>query len=226
MANIGATTLLRSSPLFRGLGDATLQRIVDLGANRTYAVDETIYRQGDPGNALYGVISGEVAISTYSKSGQVLRLNAQLPGEITGEIALLDGGSRTATATMSQAGTLFVMNRAPLMNLLESEPKLAIRFIELLCARIRWTSQLLEESAFFTVPERLSSRLLWLSRTSGIESGDGVRVRISQSGLAQWLNVSRQVVNGYLQEWQGAGYLSLGRGAVTIVDPEAMESIR
>ena len=226
MANIGATTLLKANPLFRGLGDATLQKIVDLGANRAYAVGETIFRQGEPGNALFGVISGEVAISTYSKSGQVLRLNTQLPGEITGEIALLDGGLRTATATMSQAGTLFVLNRAPLMKLLENEPKLAVRFIELICERIRWTSQLLEESAFFTVPERLSSRLLWLSRTSGENSGGSVQVRISQSGLAQWLNVSRQVVNGYLQEWQNLGYLSLGRGAVTIIDPVAMESIR
>jgi CRP-like cAMP-binding protein len=226
MANIGATTLLKGNPLFRSLGDATLRRIVDLGANRAYSAEETIFRQGEPGNALYGVISGEVAISTYSKSGQVLRLNTHLPGEMTGEIALLDGGLRTATATMSQPGTLFVLNRGPLMKLLESEPRLAIRFIELICERIRWTSQLLEESAFLTVPERLASRLLWLSRTSGIEAGEGVRVRISQSGLAQWLNVSRQVVNGYLQDWQGKGYLSLTRGAVLILEPEEMEGIR
>jgi CRP-like cAMP-binding protein len=172
------------------------------------------------------VISGEVAISTFSKSGQVLRLNTHVPGEVTGEIALLDGGPRTATATMSQPGTLFVLNRAPLLALLESEPRLAIRFIELICERIRWTSHLLEESAFLTVPERLASRLLWLSRTSGVESAEGVRVRISQSGLAQWLNVSRQVVNGYLQEWQSEGYLSLARGAVLILEVQAMEGIR
>lgn len=226
MANIGATTLLKGNPLFRALGDAALQRIVELGANRAYQAQETVFRQGEPGTALYGVISGEVAISTDSESGQVLRLNTHLPGEVTGEIALLDGGLRTATATMSQPGTLFVLNRAPLMKLLESEPRLAVRFIELLCERIRWTSRLLEESAFLTVPERLASRLLWLSRTSGVDSGEGVRLRISQSGLAQWLNVSRQVVNGYLQEWQSKGYLSLTRGAVLILQAEAMEGIR
>jgi CRP/FNR family cyclic AMP-dependent transcriptional regulator len=226
MANIGASTLLKGNPLFRSLGDEVLLRIVDLGTNRAYAVDEMVFRQGEAGNALFGVISGEVAISTYSPGGQVLRLNTHLPGEMTGEIALLDGGPRTATATMSQPGTLFVLNRAPLMNLLEGEPRLAIRFIELLCERIRWTSRLLEESAFLTVPERLASRLLWLSRTSGVVSEEGVRIRISQSGLAQWLNVSRQVVNGYLQNWQGKGYLSLTRGVVLILQAEAMEAIR
>ena len=226
MANIGAMTVLNSNPLFRGLPEPTLQRIVELGANKAYAKDETVYRQGEPGNALYGVISGEVAISTVSKSGQVLRLNTQMPGEITGEIALLDGGVRTATATMAQAGMLFVLPRAPMMTLLESEPSLAIHFLELICQRVRWTSQLLEESAFLTVPQRLAGRLLWLARTSGVESEAGTRVGISQSGLAQWLNVSRQVVNGYLQEWQNLGYLSLNRGAVNILDAEAMEGIR
>jgi len=226
MQNIGAATLLKGNPLFRGLGDAVLQRIVELGDNRFYQADAVIFRQGEPGNALYGVISGAVAISAYSPAGQVLRLTTHLPGEVTGEIALLDGGVRTATATMSEAGTLFVLKRAPVLNLLAAEPGLAIRFIELLCARIRWTSRLLEESAFLSVPERLASRLLWLARTSGIDSENGIRIRISQADLAQWLNVSRQVVNGYLQEWQSAGYLGVTRGAISILDSAAMERIR
>ena len=232
MANIGAITLLKCNPLFRQLGDETLSRIVGLGRNREYAAQEVIFKQGDRGDALYGVISGVIAITTVSERGQILRLNTHLPGEVTGEIALLDGGVRTASATMVEPGVLFVLERERFLKLLNSERGLAIRFLELACQRIRWTSRLLEESAFMNVAERLSSRLIWLSRTSGVESPAtddepaGVRVRISQTELAQWLNVSRQAVNGYLQAWQAKGYLKLSRGSVLIRDLDGLDLIR
>ena len=223
MTNFGAVHLLKGNPLFRGLSDARLKTIAELGCNRSYGDGEIVFLQGEPGDALYGVIAGEVTISTESDDGQVLRLNTHLPGEITGEIALLDGGTRTATATMLAPGTLFVLERKSFLRLLKSQPMLAIQLLELVCARIRWTSRLLEETSFLSVAERLASRLLWLSRTSGEKSSDGVRIRISQAELAQWLNVSRQVVNGYLQNWQAAGALTLSRGRVVIQDPARLD---
>lgn len=225
VANPGATALLKSSPLFKDLPPLTIEKIVSLGVNRAYEPNHVLFRQGDAGLALYGVIGGEITVSTSSADGQVLRLNSQGPGEICGEIALLDGGVRTASAVITQPSTLFVLERDPFLRLLEDEPKLTIQLLALACQRIRWTSRLLEESAFMSVPERLASRLVWLCQTVGVDGPDGKRITISQANLAQYLSVSRQVVNGYLQDWQNLGYLSLSRGAVTIHDEAAIGSL-
>ena len=225
VTNPGATALLKSSPLFRDLPTPTIEKIVGLGFNRAYETDHVLFRQGDNGLALYGLIAGEITVSMSSTDGQVLRLNTQGPGEVCGEIALLDGGVRTATAVISQPSMLFVLERDPFLRLLEDEPKLTIQLLALACQRIRWTSRLLEESAFMSVPERLASRLTWLSQTVGQDTPDGIRITISQANLAQFLSVSRQVVNGYLQEWQSQGHLSLSRGAVTIHDQAAIGAL-
>ena len=226
VANPGATALLRSSPLFKTLPTGTIEKIVGLGFNRAFETHHVLFRQGDPGLALYGIIAGEITVSTSSTDGQVLRLNTQGPGEICGEIALLDGGVRTATASITQPSTLFVLEREPFLRLLEDEPKLTIQLLALACERIRWTSRLLEESAFMSVPERLASRLTWLRDTVGTEVPEGVKIQISQANLAQYLSVSRQVVNGYLQEWQHQGHISLSRGAVVIHDASGLGAVR
>ncbi len=83
--------ILRNSPAFRDLDDGSLVEIEKLCVSRSYEVGETIFRQGEPGSTLVGVISGKVRISVTSASGQELNLNLIEPGEIVGEIAFIDG---------------------------------------------------------------------------------------------------------------------------------------
>ncbi len=223
MANLGTLTVLKNSWLFRDLDAPILERISELCSNRQADKGEVLFVQGEPGDALYGVVSGEVRISANSAEGQEMHLNVVRPGEIVGEIALLDGGARSASAVATKNSVLFVMPRAAFLSLLESEQSLAAHFLVLLCQRIRWISEIVEDEAFRSVPMRLARRVVILARLHGEESEEGCVLRLSQHDLAQFLNVSRQVVNVNLQQWQRDGLVSLARGVVIVKDFDALD---
>jgi CRP-like cAMP-binding protein len=147
------------------------------------------------------------------------------PGDAFGEIALLDGHHRTATAGTTSPSELIIITRDHFLELLKREPKLVSHVVQLLCERIRWTSGLAEESALLSVPERLARRLLSLGRLHGRETPNGVELSISQEEVAHFLGLSRQAVNQYLQHWKLRGWLTLGRGKIIIVDERALRDV-
>lgn len=214
MSNPGALTVLKQNPMFRGLPANLLATVAGLCTNRHYATGTIVFAQGEPGNTLFGVLSGQLRISTHSAAGQELHLNVIEPGEIVGEIAFLDGGRRTATGRAAQPSACFQIQRKPFFKLLEQEPELTVHLLQLVCQRVRWTSKLVADSAFLSVPERLATRLQELSDA---EDGEG-EVHLSQSELAHFLGVSRQVVNGHLQRWQRRGFVTLSRGTIAVHD--------
>ncbi len=215
--------MLRRSPLFRGLTPPALERIVELAGQRSYSADEVVFSQGDPGDALYAVITGKVRISAGAADGREIFLNIMEPGDSFGEIALLDGGTRTASATATLPSELVTIRREHFLGLLEREPRVALELLRLCGERLRWTSGLVEDAALLKAPARLAKRLLSLGRLHGEPSARGVTLRISQEDLARFLGVSRQVVNQYLQGWKGRGWVELGRGTVTVRDEAAIK---
>ena len=213
MSNQAAFSVLRTSPIFRGLSLEVLESITTLCRIRRYGRGELVFAEGDPGLKLYGVIEGRLIITAGSPQGSELHLNVATPGEIIGEIAFLDGGTRTATARAAEPTTCFELDRPAFFTLLEKCPELSTHLLQLVCRRVREMTKLAADSAFLSVSERLAARL----RSLATPRPDGrAEVRISQAELADFLGVSRQVVNGYLQIWKRDGILDLARGAIRI----------
>lgn len=202
-----------------------MDRIAALSHRRSLIKDELIFQQGDAGDTLYAVISGQVRISVSAEDGKEIFLNIMEPGDAFGEIALIDGEPRTATATAITDVGLITIERKRFMNLMEQEPKLAIHLLHVFCERLRWTSGLVEDAAFLDVPSRLAKRLLKLCERHGNLTDRGIQVDISQSELAQFLNVSRQKVNKYLQEWRKAGAIELARGKIVVCNSEEVKRL-
>jgi CRP/FNR family transcriptional regulator, cyclic AMP receptor protein len=219
MQNPGAMAVLRSSPIFRGVAEDVLDEVAALCRNRSYRRGEAVFKEGSAGTKLYGVIAGRLLITTTSDQGLELHLNVVEPGEIVGEIAFLDGGLRTATGRAAETSTCFEIERAAFFKLLERSPQLSTHLLQLVCKRVRWMTKLAADSAFLSVPERLAVRLRDLARPSNSPTAE---VRISQSDLAQFLGISRQVVNGYLRDWERQGHIELGRGSIRIKDLTAL----
>jgi CRP/FNR family cyclic AMP-dependent transcriptional regulator len=222
---LGARTIIERNRLFRGLPSATLDRIAALAIRRGYGRGETIFAQSDPGDGLYGVATGRVRISASSSDGKELFLNIMEPGDAFGEIALLDGRQRTATACATAPTELLVIKREDFFALLRREPDLVSHMLEFLCQRLRWMSGLTEESALLPVPARLARRLLSLGKLHGQHTPKGVRLSISQEEMARFVGLSRQIVNQHLQQWKAQRWVGLGRGNITILEPAALESI-
>jgi CRP/FNR family cyclic AMP-dependent transcriptional regulator len=218
-------TILERSRLFRSLPPPALQQITALAIRRSYRNGASVFSQGDPGDALYGVASGRIRISASGPDGREIFLNIMEPGDSFGEIALLDGAPRTASATASAPSELFIIKREPFLLLLQRDAKVTYELLQLLCQRIRWTSGLAEDSALLSTPARLARRLLSLARVPGQSTAPGARVVMSQEEIARFLGLSRQMVNQYLQQWKSAGWVELGRGQITLLQVDALERV-
>lgn len=211
--------ILSANPFFAGLGDAPLRAVARLCVARTASARETLFQKGDPADALYAVRRGEVRIATRTAEGQELTLNLLGPGDVFGEIALLDGQPRTADAVATETTELLIVRRRDVLAMLSAEPTVALAIIEVLCARVRWMSARMEETNFLPVPARLARRL------AALADDYGHQIRVTQDELAGFVNASRETVNRQLQVWKREGLLELRRSSVHLLDRDALGAL-
>ncbi len=208
--------LLRLNPLFAKLGEEAIARIAALCVRRQLSAGEVLFVKGDEGDALYGIRRGQIRIATGTESGKRLTLNVLGPGDLLGEIALLDGRSRTADAIAAEPSELFMVRRQDFLRLLEREPRIAVHLIELLCERVRWISERMEETALLPLEVRLARRIRTLADDFGTD------LHISQEELGILLGVTRESINRQLQQWRREGLVELGRSRIRLLDPERL----
>jgi CRP-like cAMP-binding protein len=210
--------LLTMNPLFAGLGEEAIRSIASLCTRRHLDEGEVLFQKGDQGDALYGVRRGRVRIETGTAAGGRLTLNVLGPGDLFGEIAIFDGQPRTADAIAAEASELFMVRRADFLAHLEREPRTTLRLLELLCQRIRWVTDRMEEAVLLPLHARLARRLCALAEDFGSE------VHISQEELGVYVGAARESVNRQLQEWRRAGIIELRRGRISLLDMERLSA--
>jgi CRP-like cAMP-binding protein len=211
--------LLDKCVLFKTLNEQERRDIAARAQLRIFASDEPIFHVGEPGYSMMGVMVGVVRISLPTWKGKDVIL-ADLPaGEVFGEIALLDGKPRSASATALTKCELLVLERRDLLSFLERSPTARLNLMELLCGRIRRSDERMAEIAFFDLPARLAKALLHYSA-----QGNG-KLSLSQRELAEMAGATRENVNRCLREWQRRGILQLKNRRTIILKPEALHLI-
>ena len=206
--------------LFGALDTASLERLAAMAKPLSFRNEAVIFRQGDPSRGLYVVERGRVKISASSAEGREIALNLLGPGEVIGEITLVDGGPRTADAIACEPVRLLALDRADLIPFLEQSPALMLRMLAALSARVRWVSQRYEDSMFLPLPARMAKRLLFLGENFGVNSPAGRRLTVSlpQRELASHMGVTRETINRLLQEWRDSGLIAIDRGVIVLKD--------
>jgi CRP-like cAMP-binding protein len=204
---------LSVNSFFSALGPEAIAKIAALCTARKLLDGETLFLKGDPGDALYGVRRGQIVIATTTDTGRQFTLNILGPGDIFGELALLDGQPRSADAIASGPVELFVIRRSDFQDLLARQPQITAKIIELLCERLRFSSERLEEASLLALKSRLARRLLRLADDFGDD------VQITQEELSVLVGAGRETVNRQLQKWRKSGLVELGRSRVRIIDP-------
>jgi CRP-like cAMP-binding protein len=145
-----ARRLLGECELFRGFGPDERKGLFASVHIRNFAAGEIIFLKGSPGDCLMAVLTGNVRISVASADGKALVLAILVPGEIFGEIALLDGKERNADATAMTECSLATLDRSEILSLLERHPSALRHVIVILCDRLR---KMNEHLADVTLPQ-------------------------------------------------------------------------
>jgi CRP-like cAMP-binding protein len=216
--------VLRKHPYFCDLGPEAFDQLCRYAKHATLKRGSTIFSKGDPGNSLVAVISGTVKISISSPDGRTAILNLIGPGEIFGEVALLDGQARTADATANTNCEIFVIDRREFLPFVRSQPALAMKFIELLCARLRWTSDQVEQIILQDLPGRLASALIRLTERHRPAEG-GLTIVITQQEISEMVGMTRESINKQLRAWAARRWVRLEHGAIVVLDIEALQEL-
>jgi CRP/FNR family transcriptional regulator, cyclic AMP receptor protein len=218
--------LLGECILFRGLGNTERNALFARIRIRTYAAGDTIFLMGSPGDKMMAVLSGKVRISVPSHEGRELLLAILFPGEVFGEIALLDGKERTADATAMSDCSLAVLERRQILSFFESHPSAWSNIVNVLCDRLRKTDEHLTEVAFLQLPARLAKALLrGISSEEHPSAGRVDQIQLSQRELGNLVGAARESVNKCLRGWQDGGIISIKGGVITIKDRAALEEL-
>jgi len=218
---VNRSSLLNGHPLFRELGAEVRALLGTYATTRNVGRDNVIFSKGDPGTCLFAVCSGVVKVTAPSADGKNAALNLIREGEIFGEIALLDGRPRTANATAYTDCQLLIIERRDFIPLLRSQPNIAMRLVEILCSRLRRTTQHVEELIVLNSTARLAKVLCRLAKSAEHKG----TVAVTQSDLSSMVGLSRGLINKQLGIWTRGKLIKLERRRIIVLRPDLLVQI-
>ena len=217
-------SVLRKHPFFADLEPEAFDQLCRYAKHSALKRGSSLFAKGDPGNSLYAVISGTVKMSISSPDGRNAILNIIGPGEVFGEMALLDGRTRSADAIANSNCELFVIDRREFIPFVKSQPTLAMKLIELLCERLRWTSDQVEQIILQNLPGRLASALLRLTEKHKL-APQGRTIAITQQEIGEMVGMTRESINKQLRAWATRDWVRLEHGAIVVLNAEMLREL-
>ena len=207
--------------------DEDLHALARVGVRRRFAEGASLMRQGEPGDSLHTIMSGLVRISMSSSEGDETILATLRAGDSIGELSLLDGRPRSATATALLDTESLVVTRADFVDWLHARPMAAAAILEALSLRLRRTNELVSDLVSLELPQRLAKQLLYLVEVQAPDgdASSGWRIRINQADLAKTVGATREAVNQHLRRFEDAEWVELKRGSVTVLRPDALREL-
>ena len=217
-------SVLRKHPIFSDLAPDALDQLCRYAQPTSLKRGATLFAKGDPGHSLYAVISGTVKISVSSPDGRNAILNLIGAGEVFGEMSVLDGRERSADATANTNCEILIIDRRDFLPFVHSQPALAMKFIELLCERLRWTSDQVEQIILQDLPGRLASALLGLTEKRKLESANRT-IAITQQEISEMVGMTRESINKQLRAWAARDWLRLEHGAIVVLNADPLREL-
>jgi CRP/FNR family cyclic AMP-dependent transcriptional regulator len=206
-----AVGLLRRTRLFAGLGEPTLRVLADRSLERTFPRHSRLFHQGDPGTGLYVLASGLVKVVVTSEDGEEMVLVTLGPGEALGELSIVDGGPRSASAEALEPTVALLITREVLLDLATRDRGLTEALLQVLGGLLRRLTEQASDLVFLDLPGRVAKLLAGLAVERGSATPEGIELdaALTQTDLAGMVGASRQSVNQILQGFARRGYLQV-----------------
>ena len=218
---------LAAIPFFGGLDPDALERLAASMRSRRFRRGEVIFHIGDPGDALFVIVSGEVKISLPSETGDEAILATLRPGDVFGELALLDGAPRSASASALMPTETVILPRERFRELIATETGVRDALLASIAGELRRLTTHVEELHFLDITGRLAARLVRIAQESGTPLADGslrLRTNLTQADLAAMVGCTRQSVNKLLGQFTDDGLLRLERDGIVVTDLEGLSA--
>ena len=214
--------LLRSVPLFADLAEDELERFSQVAVPRSIPAGNRVFHEGDSSDACYIVRDGKFRVTREHSDGRAITLATLGPGEVFGELAMLDGDTRSASAEALTDGELLALPANDVRNLLARHPEISVKLVAALVRRLREANERISRQSFQTVPSRVAGVLSQLVAETSSGSEGEVTIRMNQADLAQLAGTSRESVSRFLADLERAGVVRSGRGRVTVLDRDKL----
>lgn len=216
--------LLKRVPLFSELSPQELDRISRVAVPRSFPKGVRVFHEGDHSDACYIVRSGDLRVTREHSDGRAIALATLGPGDIFGELAMLDGEARSASVEALSDCELLALPASDVRALLHGSAEITVKLVIALTRRLRESNERISRQSFQTVPSRVAGVLLQLiaEEASPFEGRDGVTIRMTQADLAQLAGTSRESVSRFLAVLERAHIVRVGRGRVTVLEPRRL----
>ncbi len=219
--------VLARSPLFQAMQPAELEAVLAQATLKRLARGAVLLRRGAESPGAFVVIEGQIRIATTSEDGREVTLVVLGPGDVIGEMSLIDGEPVSADATALEACVLLAIERGRFLRQLRGSADLCLRLMAVLTRRLRRSNAALEDMMLLPLPVRLGRVLLRLASEYGtpVPGGTRIEVRLSQKDLGAIVGGSREKVNRQLRLWEDSGAIGRDGGRMTVLRPDVLEEI-
>ena len=219
---INALDALRNVPLFRQVAETDLRALAQLARERHYPKGSLILSQGDAGEALFLISSGQVKVGVVAEDGREVILSVLGPGSFFGEMALLDDEPRSAHVTAMDDTTLLQLRRDDFRSRLSSAPELAVALLRELTRRLRRADDTIASLMLLDVNGRIAHLLLELAREEGGESGTRITRRLTHASIGQMVGASRETVSRTMRNLVLRNVVAVTRKEIVLLDSSAL----
>jgi CRP/FNR family cyclic AMP-dependent transcriptional regulator len=215
--------ILPEGSLFAACRADELADLLALSSRHDMKKGQTLLLQGDPGDQLLILLSGNAKVTMVAQNGREITLDYADPGAVLGEIAVLNGGGRSASVIALSAGSYLRLTRAAFEAFIERQPGVAWRLLKELARRLRQTNDTVESDRAFTSGPRLAR---FLQRLTLSGNADGrLRLDLSQTELGSFAGMSRENINRQLSAWADVGIIALEHGQIRVLDSHFLSEI-
>ncbi len=218
---------LKRNPLLAGLEPSDFDRLLSAATPSVHQNRSRLCSEGDPGGSLFMILSGRVKVSKVAPNGKDSILAFMGPGEVLGEMTLIDGSPRSASVEALETTRVLEVQRRDFLPLLERNPTTAVWIIELLCKRLRSTSEMVEAASLQGAAPRLALTLLRLAETHGKKEGKKtiIDLPLSQSALGAHAGLLRESVNRQMKVWEEDEIIGREDGRIVILQADVLKVI-
>lgn len=218
---------LRYVPIFSELEDSTLEQISKLGLRKNYTKDSVVLFEQETGSALFVIASGKVKVSRVSDDGKEVILTILSESDFFGEMAILDGLTRSANVTAMEDSELFIIQRTDFLDLLQSHPEVSIALLQELTQRLRSADMKIKSLSLKDAEGKVATVILQLADDVGMIKQGTVEIEKLpfQHDLANMAGTSRETISRTLHSFAKKGLVELDGSRLRILNYEKFKEM-